>query len=180
MKSESAIFAGGCFWCTEAIFQSIDGVIAVESGYIGGHVASPTYDQVYSDTTGHAEAVKIVFDADIVSYDDLLDIHFATHDPSQPNIKEGVERSRYRSALFPTSDAQRIAAKQGIARTEAEIGKPLVTTLEPLSEWYPAEDYHQNFWEKEGQENAFCMMNIPAKLQKLRNKFPKQAKENPL
>ncbi|WP_313689404.1 peptide-methionine (S)-S-oxide reductase MsrA [Pantoea sp.] len=180
MKSESAIFAGGCFWCTEAIFQSIDGVISVESGYIGGHVVSPTYDQVYSDTTGHAEAVRIVFDADIVSYDDLLDIHFATHDASQPNIKEGVERSRYRSSLFPTSEVQRIAAKQGIARAEAEIGKPLVTTLEPLSEWYPAEDYHQNFWEKEGQGNAFCMMNIPAKLQKLRNKFPKQAKENPI
>ncbi len=176
MRSESAVFAGGCFWCTEAIFQSIDGVTSVESGYIGGHVPSPTYDQVYSDTTGHAEAVRIQFDADRVSYEDLLDIHFATHDPTQPNIKEGIVRSRYRSALFPTSPAQRAMAEQGIARAQAELGKPLVTTLEPLSEWYPAEDYHQNFWEKEGQENAFCMLTIPTKLQKLRNKFPKRSR----
>ncbi|MCA1177604.1 MULTISPECIES: peptide-methionine (S)-S-oxide reductase MsrA [unclassified Pantoea] len=175
MMREQAIFAGGCFWCTEAIFQSIHGVLSVESGYIGGHVASPTYDQVYSDTTGHAEAVKIEFDPTLVSYDDLLDIHFATHDATQENIKEGVVRSRYRSALFPTSDAQRIAAEQGIARAAAELDKALVTKLEPLAEWYAAEDYHQNFWEKEGQENAFCMMNIPAKLKKLRNKFPEQA-----
>ncbi|WP_240629299.1 peptide-methionine (S)-S-oxide reductase [Pantoea rodasii] len=125
-----------------------------------------------------APAITLRFDIAIVSYDDLLDIHFATHDATQENSKDGVIRSRYRSALFPTSEAQRIAAEQGIARAASELGKPLVTKLEPLAEWYAAEDYHQNFWEKEGQENAFCMMNIPAKLQKLRNKFPKIASDS--
>ncbi|KGT91907.1 peptide methionine sulfoxide reductase [Erwinia typographi] len=172
MSQEFAVFGGGCFWCTEAIFKSIHGVQSVVSGYTGGNVPFPTYDQVYSDTTGHAEAVRIVFDPQLVSFADLLDIHFATHDPTQPSVKEGVVRTRYRSAIFPVSEAQRAEALVAIAGMEKELSKPLVTTLEPFTEWYDAEDYHQNFWEKEGQENAFCMMNIPSKLAKLRDKFP--------
>lgn len=180
MNTEYAVFGGGCFWCTEAIFKSINGVVDVESGYTGGHVPFPDYDAVYTDTTGHAEAVKIGFDPSKVSYADLLEIHFATHTPTEHNVKEGIIRSRYRSAIFPVDDKQRADALAAISRTAKELSKDLVTTIEPFTEWYPAEDYHQNFWEKEGQENAFCMMNIPSKLAKLREKYPANQVEKPL
>lgn len=178
MKTEVAVFGGGCFWCTEAIFKSIEGVIAVSSGYTGGHVPSPTYDDVYADTTGHAEAVKITFDPARVSYADLLDIHFATHDATQLSIKEGVVRTRYRSSIFPLNEQQHAEALKAIADMEQELSQALLTTIEPFMEWYDAEDYHQNFWEKEGQENVFCMMNIPGKLAKLREKYPKAAADS--
>lgn len=171
MTRETAIFAGGCFWCTEAVFQSLGGVDGVESGYIGGSVANPTYKQVCGGDTGHAEAIRITFDPAVISYDDLLDVHFATHDPTTLNRQGNDIGTQYRSALFPLDAAQADAAHAGIERAAADWPAPVVTTIETASEWYPAEDYHQAYWEGEGQRNPYCMAVIPPKLAKLRKGF---------
>ena len=171
MTHETAIFAGGCFWCTEAVFQSLAGVERVESGYIGGHVADPTYKQVCGGGTGHAEAIRITFDPAVISYDDLLDVHFATHDPTTLNRQGNDVGTQYRSALFPLDAAQGDAARTAIERAQADWPAPIVTTIEPVADWYPAEDYHQSYWDGEGQRNPYCMAVIPPKLAKLRKGF---------
>jgi peptide-methionine (S)-S-oxide reductase len=171
-----AIFAGGCFWCTEAVFRMVDGVSQVESGYIGGSVPNPTYKAVCSGSTGHAEAIRVTFDPDVVSLHDLLDMHFATHDPTQLNRQGNDVGTQYRSALFPLDDAQRAAAEAAIARAQAESSKPIVTTIEGPATWYPAEDYHQEYWEGEGQRNPYCMAVIPPKLAKLRKGYAARVK----
>ena len=153
MTRETAIFAGGCFWCTEAVFQSLEGVDGVESGYIGGHAANPTYKQVCGGDTGHAEAIRISFDPSVISYADLLDVFFATHDPTQLNRQGNDIGTQYRSAIFPLDAAQADAARDGIQRAAADWPAPIVTTIESASEWYPAEDYHQAYWDGEGQRN---------------------------
>jgi peptide-methionine (S)-S-oxide reductase len=171
MTHETAIFAGGCFWCTEAVFQSLAGVATVESGYIGGHVASPTYKQVCGGDTGHAEAIRITFDPAVITYGDLLDVHFATHDPTTLNRQGNDVGTQYRSALFPLDAAQGDAARAAIERAQGDWPTPIVTTIEPVSDWYPAEDYHQSYWDGEGQRNPYCMAVIPPKLAKLRKGF---------
>jgi peptide-methionine (S)-S-oxide reductase len=172
-----AIIAGGCFWCTEAVFTSITGVGAVESGYIGGSQPDPTYKQVCSGNTGHAEAIKITFDPAVVSLADLLDIHFATHDPSQLNRQGGDVGTQYRSALFPLDDAQRAEGEAAIVRwNEAHPGSRAVTTIEGPAIWYPAEDYHQEYWGGEGQRNPYCLAVIPPKLAKLQQGFAGKVK----
>lgn len=177
MTQESAIFAGGCFWCTEAVFQSLAGVTSVESGYIGGHTANPTYKQVCSGATGHAEAIRIGFDRDVISYADLLDVFFGTHDPTQLNRQGHDVGTQYRSAIFPLDAAQSDAAHAAIARAQPDWPEPIVTTIEPASGWYPAEDYHQNYWEGEGQSSPYCMASIPPKLAKLRKGFADRVRE---
>lgn len=174
--TEYAIIAGGCFWCTEAVFKQINGVETVESGYIGGHVANPTYKQVCTGETGHAEAIRLGFDPEKISYGELLDISFATHDPTQLNRQGNDIGTQYRSAIFPLNEAQAVEAKAAIARAQAELAEPVVTTIEAASEWFPAEDYHQNYWEGEGQENRYCLAVIPPKLQKLRKRYASQTK----
>jgi peptide-methionine (S)-S-oxide reductase len=176
MMTEYAIIAGGCFWCTEAVFKQINGVESVESGYIGGHVANPTYKQVCTGETGHAEAIRMGFDPEKISYGELLDISFATHDPTQLNRQGNDIGTQYRSAIFPLNETQAVEAKAAIARAQAELAEPVVTTIESASEWYPAEDYHQNYWEGEGQENRYCLAVIPPKLQKLRKHYASQNK----
>jgi peptide-methionine (S)-S-oxide reductase len=171
MAEQQATFAGGCFWCTEAVFKDLVGVSAVESGYIGGNVANPTYKQVCGGDTGHAEAIRITFDPDQISYDDLLDIFFATHDPTQLNRQGNDIGTQYRSAIFPQSPEQEEAARRAIERNQPNWGDPIVTTIEPLSDWWSAEDYHQDYWEGEGQRNPYCLAVIPPKLQKLRKSF---------
>ena len=171
MTRETAIFAGGCFWCTEAVFQSLEGVDGVESGYIGGQVVNPTYKQVCGGDTGHAEAIRISFDPSVISYADLLDVFFATHDPTQLNRQGNDIGTQYRSAIFPLDAAQADAARDGIQRAAADWPAPIVTTIESASEWYPAEDYHQAYWDGEGQRNPYCMAVIPPKLAKLRKGF---------
>ena len=166
-----AIFAGGCFWCTEAVFQQLRGVTSVESGYIGGHVPDPEYKAVCSGSTGHAEAIRIGFDPEQISYADLLDIHFATHDPTQLNRQGNDIGTQYRSALFPLDDAQRTDAEAAIIRAQPDWPAPIVTTIEGPATWYPAEDYHQEYWNGEGQRNPYCLAVIPPKLQKLKKKF---------
>lgn len=171
-----AIFAGGCFWCTEAVFRDVIGVSNVESGYIGGATPNPTYKQVCSGNTGHAEAIRVTFDPDAISYGQLLDIFFATHDPTQLNRQGNDIGTQYRSAVFPLDDEQRAETEAGIARAQADRAEPVVTTIEGPAEWYPAEDYHQEYWEGEGQRNPYCLAVIPPKLMKLRKSFANKVK----
>jgi peptide-methionine (S)-S-oxide reductase len=168
--------AGGCFWCTEAVFKDVIGVESVESGYIGGAVANPTYKQVCGGDTGHAEAIRIGFDPDQLNLGDLLDIFFATHDPTQLNRQGNDVGTQYRSAMFPADEAQEVEMRAALERAGADSAKPIVTTIEPMTEWYPAEDYHQDYWEVSGRSNPYCMAIIPPKLQKLRKSFAARSK----
>ena len=176
MGSDVAILAGGCFWCTEAVFLDLVGVQSVESGYTGGDTINPTYKQICGGDTGHAEAIRVTFDPDQIGYDDLLDIFFATHDPTQLNRQGNDVGTQYRSAIFPTNEAQRAAAAAAIERANPDHGGRIVTTIEPFGDWYPAEDYHQDYWAGEGQRNPYCMAIIPPKLAKLRKSFQARVK----
>ena len=176
MAEDVAIFAGGCFWCTEAVFLDVIGVKSVESGYIGGATEHPTYKQVCGGDTGHAEAIRITYDPDVVSYDDLLDIFFATHDPTQLNRQGNDVGTQYRSAIFPLNDEQAARAREGIDRANEDNGGRVVTTIETASQWWPAEDYHQDYWATEGRSNPYCLAVIPPKLQKLRKSFQERTK----
>ncbi|TSB05085.1 peptide-methionine (S)-S-oxide reductase MsrA [Sphingorhabdus contaminans] len=171
MPHEEAIFAGGCFWCTEAVFGQLKGVESVVSGYIGGNTANPTYKQVCGGATGHAEAIRITYDPSTITYADLLDIFFATHDPTQLNRQGNDIGTQYRSAIFPVDDVQRQSALEGIERASADWPAPIVTSIEGPATWYPAEDYHQEYWEGEGQRNPYCLAVIPPKLAKLKKNF---------
>jgi peptide-methionine (S)-S-oxide reductase len=177
MTEETAIVAGGCFWCTEAVFRDVVGVSHVESGYLGGDVPDPTYKQVCGGDTGHAEAVRLTYDADVVSYAEILDMFMGTHDPTQLNRQGNDIGTQYRSAIFPLDESQAAEAEAAITRANAERGGKVVTTIEGPAEWYPAEDYHQEYWEGEGQRNPYCLAVIPPKLAKLRKSF--QAKVRP-
>ncbi|MFM5915116.1 peptide-methionine (S)-S-oxide reductase [Chakrabartia godavariana] len=174
--TETAIFAGGCFWCVEAVFQDLIGVEKVESGYIGGHVPDPTYKQVCGGDTGHAEAIRVTYDAARITYGDLLDIFFATHDPTQLNRQGNDVGTQYRSAIFPLDAAQTSEAEAAIERARADWPAPIVTTIEPATTWYPAEDYHQQYWDGEGQRNPYCLAVIPPKLAKLRKGYADRIK----
>jgi len=171
-----AIVAGGCFWCTEAVFRDVIGVSEVESGYIGGIVPNPTYHAVCSGNTGHAEAIRITYDPAQLHYGDLLDIFMATHDPTQLNRQGNDIGTQYRSAIFPLDDDQRAQAKKAIARAGAESKAPIVTTIEGPAPWYPAEPHHQDYWEGEGRRNPYCNAVIPPKLMKLRKSFAARVK----
>ena len=174
---EQAIVAGGCFWCTEAVFRDVIGVSEVESGYIGGSTENPTYKEVCSGATGHAEAIRITYDPAVLSYGDLLDVFMGTHDPTQLNRQGNDVGTQYRSAIFPLDDAQRDEAQAAITRWYAEHdGQSAVTTIEGPATWYSAEGYHQEYWEGEGQRNPYCLAVIPPKLQKLRKSFAQKVK----
>jgi peptide-methionine (S)-S-oxide reductase len=151
-------------------------VTSVDSGYTGGHVADPNYRQVCGGDTGHAEAIRITYDDEQVSYDELLDMFFATHDPTQLNRQGNDIGTQYRSAIFPHDEEQEEAARRGIQRAQAGWPDPIVTRIEPLGIFYPAEDYHQDYWEGEGQRNPYCLAVIPPKLQKLRKSFQARVK----
>ncbi|WP_174275098.1 peptide-methionine (S)-S-oxide reductase MsrA [Sphingomonas bacterium] len=178
MAEEIATVAGGCFWCVEAVFQDIAGVESVESGYIGGSVVDPTYKQVCGGNTGHAEGLRIRFDPAVLSYGDLLDIFFHTHDPTQLNRQGNDVGTQYRSAIFPHSPEQEAEARAAKARNQPDFDQPIVTTIEPDDIWYPAEDYHQGYWDGEGQSNPYCLAVIPPKLAKLRKSYAARLKEN--
>ena len=179
---EQAIIAGGCFWCTEAVFRDVVGVSAVESGYIGGTVANPTYKEVCNGTTGHAEAIRVTFDPVVTSIAEIFDMFLGTHDPTQLNRQGNDVGTQYRSAIFPLSAAQGDEAIAAIARWNSANQGEAVTTIEGLegdaqtAEWYPAEDYHQEYWDGEGQRNPYCLAVIPPKLMKLRKSFQNKVK----
>ncbi len=175
-STDTAILAGGCFWCVEAVFLQLSGVNSVASGYVGGANANPTYREVCSGTTGHAEAIRVGYDPSLISYGDLLDIFFATHDPTQLNRQGNDVGTQYRSAIFPSDVAQEAEAQAAIKRAQPDWPSPIVTTIEPLSTWWPAEDYHQNYWTGEGQRNPYCLAVIPPKLAKLRKGFAERLK----
>lgn len=176
-ETQTAILAGGCFWCTEAVMNDVIGVASVESGYIGGAKVHPTYKEVCSGTTGHAEAVKVAFDSAAIGLGDLLDVFMGTHDPTQLNRQGNDVGTQYRSAIFLTDESQRAEAEAAIARWNADHpGQQAVTTIEGPAEWYPAEDYHQEYWAGEGQRNPYCLATIPPKLMKLRKSFQARVK----
>jgi peptide-methionine (S)-S-oxide reductase len=169
---ETAVFGGGCFWCTEAIFRRLRGVAAVEPGYAGGDVANPSYHQVSSGNTGHAEVIKIDYDPAQITFDDLLTVFFATHDPTTPNQQGADIGTQYRSTVLYSTPEQKAKAEQFIAELNQSGGytKPIVTTIEPLGEFYPAEDYHREYYEKNKNE-GYCQVVIRPKIEKLEARF---------
>lgn len=150
--TETAVFAAGCFWGVEQVFRDTDGVVATEVGYTGGHVENPTYEQVCRKGTGHAEAVKVEFDPALVSYEKLLEIFWASHDPTQVNRQGPDVGDQYRTAIFTVNDAQREAAEKSRAAEDASgrHARPVATKIEPLGPWWRAEEYHQQYFEKKG------------------------------
>ncbi len=172
MATETAIVAGGCFWCTEAVFENVRGVQSVVSGYIGGHVENPTYRQVCGGDTGHAEAVQITYDPAVLSYKDLLGLFFATHDPTTLNRQGGDVGTQYRSAVFYASDEQRAQAEAAIRElSDAQVfDRPIVTTLEPATTFYRAEDYHQHYYANNPVQ-PYCMAVITPKVAKFRKQY---------
>ena len=167
-----AVFGGGCFWCTEAVYQKIKGVIAVESGYSAGGMDNPSYEQVSNGSTGHAEVIKVEFDPAQVSYRDLLEVFFAVHDPTTLNKQGNDVGSQYRSAILYTSDEQKFAA-EGIIKelTDAHAySLPIVTEVKALEKFYPAEEYHKNYY-NQNQNQPYCQLVINPKLKKFKEKF---------
>lgn len=169
---ELAVFAGGCFWCTEAVFQKLRGVKSVTSGYTGGQTANPSYAQVSSGNSGHAEVIKFEYDPTQITFHDLLEVFFATHDPTQLNRQGADVGTQYRSAIFYVDEKQKQEAKDFITQVELEkvFSDPIVTTLEPLTEFYPAEEYHQNYFNN-NQDQPYCQVVINPKLKKFKEKF---------
>jgi peptide-methionine (S)-S-oxide reductase len=175
MAQQQAIVAGGCFWCTEAVMKDVIGVSKVESGYIGGDKPDPTYKDVCTGNTGHAEGVRVTFDDAQITLGQLYDVFLGTHDPTQLNRQGNDVGTQYRSAIFPL-DGQKDEARAAIGRwNDDHPGQQAVTTIES-GQWYPAEDYHQEYWEGEGQRNPYCQAVIPPKLMKLRKSFQKYLK----
>ena len=170
--SDVAVFGGGCFWCLDAIFSKLKGVEKVESGYSGGTVPNPTYEQVCSDETGHAETVRITFDPKVISYKQLLEIFFTFHNPTTPNRQGADVGSQYRSVIFYLNQDQKTVAEDVIREFAAENvwGAPIVTELKPLAAFYEAEDYHQGYYEKNPRQ-GYCMFVIAPKVLKFRKKY---------
>ena len=176
-RVETATFGSGCFWCTEAIFLNVEGVISAISGYMGGKVKNPTYKEVCSGLTGHAEVIQVNFDPQQISYDELLEIFWQTHDPTTLNQQGADVGTQYRSVVFYHSDDQRKKAEFYKARLEEEsvFDKPVVTEISPASTFYRAEDYHQNYYAL--NSNApYCTFVIRPKLEKFKKAFKEKLK----
>lgn len=165
---ESAIFGGGCFWCLEAVFAELRGVNSVQSGYAGGHVEDPTYQQVCAGVTGHAEVVRIDFDPAAITYRDLLDVFFTIHDPTTPNRQGADVGTQYRSAIYWLSPEQKEAADDAIAALEADgVWNGIVTEVEPAGKFWPAEAYHRDYYRR-NPDQGYCRVVIAPKVAKLR------------
>ena len=169
---EIAIFAGGCFWCTEAIFQQLNGVLSVTPGYTGGRVENPSYEQVSSGITGHAEATRIEFDPSIISFNKLMEVFFATHDPTSLNRQGNDEGEQYRSSIFFTAYEQKKSAEEYIATLSAARAytRPIVTTIEPFTVFYEAEDYHRQYFEHH-KDQPYCQLVIAPKIRKVQDEY---------
>ena len=172
-KPEIAVFGGGCFWCTEAVFADLKGVVSVVPGYAGGDVTNPAYEQVCSGETGHAEVIQVQFDPAQISYNDLLAVFFATHDPTTLNRQGADVGTQYRSIILYANDEQRDQAEALIKdlNESGTEGGPAVTEVKPLNEFYEAEDHHKQFYVK-NSSGAYCQYVIKPKLAKLRSHFP--------
>lgn len=171
-KTSTATFAAGCFWCTEAVFDRLKGVSKVTSGYTGGHVLFPTYRQVCEGDTGHAEGIRVTYDPSVITYEQLLDVFFHTHDPTTLNRQGADVGTQYRSAVFFHDDEQKTAARKMIAKLNAsgEFSSPIVTTLEQLKKWYPAEDYHQEYFATNPRQ-PYCQAVVGPKVTKFKKRY---------
>jgi peptide-methionine (S)-S-oxide reductase len=170
MPTETATLAGGCFWCLEAVYEQMEGVQSAISGYMGGHTSNPTYKEVCIGRTGHAEVVQIVFDPEITSYREILEVFFTIHDPTTLNRQGNDVGTQYRSAIFYHSAEQRSAAEGVIGELSGVWRDPIVTELEPAVMFYPAEDYHQHYFQNH-PEQPYCAYIIDPKVRKFRQKF---------
>ncbi|HRD56610.1 MAG TPA: peptide-methionine (S)-S-oxide reductase MsrA [Ferruginibacter sp.] len=175
--TDTITVGNGCFWCTEAIFQQVEGVLKVESGYSGGETINPTYKEVCTGTTGHAECLNIVYDPTKVSYDELLEIFWETHDPTTLNRQGADEGTQYRSVIFYRNEMQKQVAAAYIKKLDSShiFDAPIVTTLEPFSVFYKAESYHQNYFNENG-EQPYCKIVIRPKVEKFRKLFKDKLK----
>ena len=175
--TESIVLGGGCFWCTEAVFKEISGVVEVEPGYAGGNIPNPDYRMVCTGNTGHAEVVLVKFDTEEISLKEILEIFFGTHDPTTLNRQGADFGTQYRSTILYKDEGQKKIAEETIKEmtTNKVFKNPIVTTVEPLGEFYPAEDYHHDYYAKNPQA-GYCMMVISPKVSKLRKKFSDRMK----
>jgi peptide-methionine (S)-S-oxide reductase len=179
-RRETAVLGGGCFWCTEAVFRELRGVQRVESGYAGGSVPNPSYEEVCTGNTGHAEVVRVEFDPTELDYRDLLRIFFTVHDPTTRNRQGADVGTQYRSVVLYSDDEQRRVAEEVVREvTDAKIWrKPIVTEIEPLSAFYPAEEYHRDYF-RQNPERAYCQLVIAPKVVKFRKKYAERLKAAP-
>jgi peptide-methionine (S)-S-oxide reductase len=171
-KHEVAVFGGGCFWCTEAVFRMLKGVHSVAPGYAGGTTTNPTYEDVCGGRTGHAEVIKIEYDPSFIAYHDLLTVFFATHDPTTPNQQGNDVGTQYRSIILYTTEEQKQEAERFIATINASHlnGAPVVTEIKPLERFYEAEEYHREYYRR-NREKAYCELVINPKLKKVQEQF---------
>jgi peptide-methionine (S)-S-oxide reductase len=169
---EKATLGGGCFWCLEAVYQELEGVSEIVSGYAGGHVPKPTYEAVCGKKTGHAEVVQLTFDPAVVSYRDILEVFFAIHDPTTRDRQGNDTGPQYRSVIFTHSEEQARVAKDVIAAFQADqvFNDPIVTDVQPLPEFYPGEAYHQNYY-RQNRSQPYCTFVVSPKVAKFRQKF---------
>jgi len=176
-KTETAILGGGCFWCVEAAINQLQGVQSVVSGYMGGRIANPRYEQVCSGRTGHAEVAQVTFDPETISYDDLLHVFFTLHDPTTLNRQGNDVGEQYRSVIFYVDEEQHQTAQKVIAELTKErvFSKPIVTTVEPASTFYPAENYHQDYYANNPYQ-PYCLAVVSPKVKKIREKFAQRLK----
>ena len=176
-KKSIATLGNGCFWCTEAIFQQLNGVIKVASGYSGGHVPNPSYEQVCNKDTGHAECLHIEFDPAIISFEELLEVFWKTHDPTTLNQQGGDIGPQYRSVIFYHNEEQKDISEKYKEQLEKSgiFSKPIVTAIEPFTLFYPAEDYHRNYYIGHGSQ-GYCQLVIRPKLEKFRKTFSEKLK----
>ncbi len=177
MNHEIATLGGGCFWCLEAVYEQLKGVQKVVSGYAGGHVPNPTYEQVCTATTGHAEVVQITYDPAVITYQDLLDVFFTIHNPTTPNRQGADVGPQYRSVIFYHSPEQKAIAEQAIANVDATgvWNAPIVTEVAPLEKFYPAEDYHQGYF-RANPNQGYCRVVIAPKVSKFRKEHLERLK----
>jgi len=177
-RSEAAVLGGGCFWCLEAVYQQMEGVLAVESGYMGGRRPNPTYQQVCSGATGHVEVVRVTFDPDVTSFREILDVFFAVHDPTTLDRQGNDIGTQYRSVIFYTSREQQETTEQMIGELDGEHiwRDPIVTEVRPAAEFYRAEDYHQNYF-RSNPDQPYCAFVVAPKAQKFRDKFRHKLKK---
>lgn len=172
MNTDNIVLGGGCFWCMEAVFQLINGVVSVEPGYAGGHTANPTYSEVCTDLTGHAEVVRITYDTDVLKLDDVFEIFFASHDPTSLNRQGNDIGTQYRSIILYRNEKQKAAAERFIEalNSSREYRKPVVTEVKRLESFYPAEEYHHNYF-RNNPEQGYCQFVIQPKVDKIIKKF---------
>ncbi|MDM1351339.1 peptide-methionine (S)-S-oxide reductase MsrA [Myroides marinus] len=177
-KLDTAIFGAGCFWCVEAMFSSLKGVVEVLPGYTGGTKENPTYEEVCTGQTGHAEVIKVTYNPSEVNYNELLEVFFTSHNPTTLNRQGEDVGTQYRSEIFYTNEAQKALAKEymDILTSEKVFNDPIVTQLSEATKFYVAEDYHQNYFEKSGDKNPYCQMVVKPKLEKFRAKYSSRLK----